>query len=500
MDRDQGQEYKVNILVVDDTPDNLRLLSAMLTAQGYEVRKALNGKMALTACQMVLPDVILLDINMPGVNGYEVCQQLKADKRTCEVPVIFISALDDVLDKVKAFDVGGVDYITKPFYGAEVILRIQNQINLRLLQTKLQEKNFLLQNALDDLKAAQVKQIQNEKMVALGQLVAGIAHEVNNPISFIYGNLEYVGQYVQELVSVISLYQQEYPNSTPKIEQIVQEIDLNFLMHDLKNLLGAMNRGADRIRQIVLALQKFSRLDEALMKSVNIHEGIDSSLVMLQHRLNATTYRPTIVVVKEYGNLPPVTCYASELNQVFMHILNNAIDALESTQGHSEWEMPPPSGGEINKSLSSKSHRRFHRIEENEQKLCEQQMWQWENGEKIRPLHPTNSPTDDVSSITCAPVIRIRTELTDHHTVKISIADNGLGMNESVRLKTFDPFFTTKPVGKGSGLGLAISHQIVVQKHQGQISCNSLPGQGAEFLIEIPVKHPNTEFLLGSKK
>ncbi|MBW4592214.1 MAG: response regulator [Brasilonema angustatum HA4187-MV1] len=497
MHRNQGQEYKGNILVVDDTPDNLRLLSAMLTAQGYEVRKALNGKMALMACQMVLPDVILLDIKMPGVNGYEVCQQLKGDQRTCEVPVIFISALDDVLDKVKAFDVGGVDYITKPFYGAEVILRIENHMNLRLLQTKLQEKNLLLQNALDDLKAAQVKQIQNEKMVALGQLVAGIAHEVNNPISFIYGNLEYVGQYVQELVGMILLYQQEYPHSTPKIKQIVQEIDLNFLMNDLKNLLGAMNRGADRIRQIVLALQKFSRVDEAQMKSVNIHEGIDSTLVMLQHRLKKTTYCPAIVVVKEYGNLPPVTCYASELNQVFLHILNNAIDALESTQGHSEWEMSSPLGGQINKSLSSTSHRRFHRIGKDEHKLCDQQMWQWKDGERIRPLHLTNSPTHDVSSTICAPMIRIRTELADDNTVKISIADNGLGMDESVRARTFDPFFTTKPVGKGSGLGLAISHQIVVQKHQGQISCNSLPGEGAEFIIEIPVKHPNTESTTG---
>ncbi|MBW4626359.1 MAG: response regulator [Brasilonema octagenarum HA4186-MV1] len=493
MHRNQGQEYKGNILVVDDTPDNLRLLSAMLTAQGYEVRKALNGKMGLMACQMVLPDVILLDINMPGVNGYELCQQLKDDERTCEVPVIFISALDDVLDKVKAFDVGGVDYITKPFSVAEVILRIENQINLRLLEIKLQEKNLLLQNALDDLKAAQVKQIQNEKMVALGQLVAGIAHEVNNPISFIYGNLEYVGQYMQELVGVISLYQQEYPHSTPKIEQIVQEIDLNFLMCDLKNLLGAMNRGADRIRHIVLALQKFSRVDEAQMKSVNIHEGIDSTLVMLQHRLKETTYRCPIVVVKEYDdNLPPVTCYASELNQVFLHILNNAIDALESTQAHSKWKMSSCSGGQMNTSLSSASHPKFHRIGEDEHKLCDQDICQWEDGQKIRPLHFTNSPTHDVSSTICPPVIRIRTELADDNTVKISITDNGFGMDESVRSRTFDPFFTTKPVGKGSGLGLAISHQIVVQKHQGQISCNSLPGEGAEFIIEIPVKHPNT--------
>lgn len=483
MDVNKNKEYKGNILVVDDTPDNLRLLSAMLTAQDYEVRKALNGKMALTACQMVLPDVILLDINMPGMDGYEICQQIKADKRTCEVPVIFMSALDDVLDKVKAFDVGGVDYITKPFYGAEVLLRINNQMNLRLLQIKVQEKNFLLQNALDDLKAAQVKQIQNEKMAALGQLVAGIAHEVNNPISFIYGNLEYVGQYVQELVNVISAYQQEYPNPTPHIQRMVKDIDLNFLVNDLRNLIGAMYRGSDRIRQIVLALQKFSRLDEAEIKSVNIHEGIDSCLEMLQHRLRQTAYRPTIVVVREYGSLPPVTCYASELNQVFMHILNNAIDALEGRVARSEW-----------KSVLPTSDRQMDK-----QTLSHGQMTRREDGNTMTPSHLTNSPTHQISSMTFPPQIRIRTELTANHTVKISIADNGLGMDESVRSRTFDPFFTTKPVGEGSGLGLAISQSIIVQKHHGQISCNSLPGQGAELLIEIPVNHAKSDLNSESK-
>ncbi|MBE8971163.1 response regulator, partial [Nostocales cyanobacterium LEGE 12452] len=325
----QTNHQKRNILVVDDTPDNLRLLSAMLTAQGFEVRKALNGKMALTACQMVLPDVILLDINMPGMDGYQVCQQLKADDKTSEVPVIFISALDDVVDKVKAFDVGGVDYIAKPFHGAEVVLRIENQINLRLLQVKLQEKNFLLQQALDNLKASQVQQIQNEKMVALGQLVAGLAHEINNPISFIYGNLQYASQYVEDLVKMIEVYQQEYPKPTPKVQQISKDVDLNFIIKDLQNLIGAMYRGSDRIREIVLALQHFSRHDEAEMKRVNIHEDIENTLVMLQHRLREAGDRPAIVVVKDYGKLPLVTCYASELNQVFMHLLNNAIDAIE---------------------------------------------------------------------------------------------------------------------------------------------------------------------------
>lgn len=420
--------YKGNILVVDDTPDNLRLLSVMLTAQGFEVRKALNGKMALTACQTVLPDVILLDINMPEMDGYQVCQQLKTDEKTREVPVIFISALDDILDKVKAFDVGGADYITKPFHGTEVILRIENQINLRLLQIKLKEKNSLLQEALDNLKAAQVQQIQNEKMVALGQLVAGIAHEVNNPISFIYGNLQYAGEYVKDLVNIIETYQQEYPQPTAKIQKKVKDIDLNYVIKDLQKLLAAMFRGADRIREIVEALQNFSRHDEAIIKKVNIHEGIDSTLLMLEHRLRETTDRPAIVVVKEYGNLPLVSCYVSELNQVFMHILNNAIDALQQSV------------------LQEKT-------------------------------------TDN-------PQIQIRTEVTESDMVKIAIADNGPGIDESVRSRLFDPFFTTKAVGKGSGLGLSISYQVVVQKHRGQITCSSAPGQGAEFVLEIPIAQP----------
>ncbi|MUG94437.1 response regulator [Scytonema sp. UIC 10036] len=439
-----NQEYKANILVVDDTPDNLRLLSAMLTAQGYEVRKALNGKMALTACQMVLPDVILLDINMPGMDGYEVCKQLKVDERTYDIPVIFISALDDVLDKVKAFDVGGVDYITKPFHGAEVLLRIENQINLRFLQHKLKEQNLLLQKTLDELKVAQVQQIQNEKMAALGQMVAGIAHEVNNPISLIYGNIEYVRQYVQQLINVVEVYHEEYPNHTPKIQQTVQDIDLNFLMNDVQKLMGALYRGADRIRQIVLALQNFSRLDEAEMKPVNIHEGIDSTIIMLQHRLKETEHRPGINVTREYSSLPLVNCYPSDLNQVFMHIISNAIDALDRGMGHGAWGME----------ITSDAH---------------------------SPLPVSHCPT-----------IHIQTQLTSNNTVRVSIADNGPGMDESVRTHLFDPFFTTKPVGKGSGLGLSISHQIVVNKHQGNIHCHSSVGKGAEFIIEIPIEQPET--------
>ncbi len=423
---------KLNILVVDDTPDNLRLLSAMLTTQGYEVRKALNGKMALNACKTLRPDLILLDINMPEMDGYEVCQKLKADEINDRVPVIFISALDDVLDKVKAFNVGGSDYITKPFHTAEVISRIENQINLRSLQLKLHKKNVLLQNTLQDLKAAQVQQIQNEKMVALGHLVAGIAHEVNNPINFIYANLEYVSEYVRDLVNLVKAYQQEYPHPGATIQKIEKEIDINFLMNDSQSLMGAMYRGADRIRSIVLALQNFSRHDQALHKRVDIHQGIDSTLLMLQHRLRKTNYRDAIEIVKKYGDLPLITCYASELNQVFMHLLNNAIDALD-----------------------------------------EQAELQAKKAQDLKNAHTICISTN---------------VLKCNSTARISIADNGMGIPDKVRKCIFDPFFTTKPVGKGSGLGLSICYQIIVQKHYGKILCNSTPTEGTEFILEIPLK------------
>lgn len=425
MTRDQASSPKADILIVDDTPHNIRFLSAMLMEQGYNVRKALDGQMALTAVETVAPDLILLDINMSEMNGYEVCKRLKENPQTNAIPIIFLSALDDVVDKVRGFELGASDYITKPFQFEEVLVRLQTQLTIRALQTQLQAQNEQLQQALVNLKNAQTQLVQKEKMVGLGQVVAGVAHEINNPISFISGNLAPARRYIQELFDLIALYQQEYPNPTPPIQKAIEAIDLNFLTTDLRKLIGSMQNGVERIRTVILALRIFSRLDESDIKTVNIHEGIESTLLLLQHRLNGSQHRPEIDIVRDYGKLPLINCYASQLNQVFLNLLNNAIDALNFGAG-------------------------------------------------------------SLASSASVPTIWIATEMSASDTAIIRIKDNGVGIPEEVRSRLFDPFFTTKPVGEGMGLGLSTSYQIIVERHQGRLTCQSLAGQGAEFAVEIP--------------
>ena len=418
--------FKADILMVDDTPDNIRFLSTLLLEQGYNVRKAINGQMALTAVKTVQPDLILLDINMSGMNGYEVCEKLKKDEKTCFVPVIFLSALDDVVDKVKAFQVGGADSITKPFQIEEVLARIDNQLTIQRLQSQLKVQNTQLQQALEDLKKAQAQLIQKEKMVGLVQLAAGMAHEINNAVGFISSNLEPARKYIQDLLNLINLYQQEYPHATLIIQKAIQEIDLDFVSSDIKKLLGSMQTGAERISTISLALRIFSRLHESDIKAVNIHEGIESTLVLLRHRLKQEEKGWEIKISKNYKEIPLITCYASQLNQVFLNLLNNAIDALEDGVGE-------------------------------------------------------NFPESSI------PTIWITTRLSEKGTVMIQIKDNGVGIREELQSRLFEPFFTTKAVGKGSGLGLLTSYEIVVEKHKGTLICHSSPGQGAEFTVEIPV-------------
>jgi predicted ATPase/signal transduction histidine kinase/tRNA A-37 threonylcarbamoyl transferase component Bud32 len=313
---------------------------------------------------------------------------------------------------------------------------------------ELEEKNHSLSITLQELKRTQAQMIHTEKMSSLGRMVAGIAHEINNPVNFIYGNISYTKDYMNDLLGLIELYQEHYPEPLPEIEAEIEAIELEFLKQDLPELLSSMKKGSDRIRNIVVSLRNFSRLDESKLKSVDLHSGINSTLMILQHRLSAelelsleeniaekkSLQRKGIQVIKKYGNLPEVECYSGELNQVFMNVLSNAIDALE---------------------------------------------WSIEQGQFSESTGEESIPT-----------ILISTYLVEGDRVAISITDNGPGMTDEVRGKLFDPFFTTKPVGKGTGLGLSVSYSIVADKHGGKLNCISELGKGTEFIIEIPIKQP----------
>lgn len=419
------------ILIVDDTPDSLRLLEAALTKYGYEVRSTVNGLMALTAAKAIAPDLILLDIKMPDMNGYDVCSALKSSTITCDIPIIFISALDEVFDKVKAFALGGADYITKPFQFEEVLARVDHQLTIRQLtqnlEQRVEERTAQLQQALHELEQAQVQLVQVEKMATLGQLVAAVAHEINNPVGFINGNLSCAKGYIQDLITLLYLYREKFPDPGTEIEQVCEDIELDYLIEDLPSILSSMKQGVDRLFQLSNSLCTFSRMDAHHKVIFNIHDGIESTLLILKYRLKANKERPAIEVNKNYGDLPPLECYPGQLNQVFMNIIANAIDALDEKQGKN--------------------------LDENYR-----------------------------------PAIKIDTKIeADNKTIVICIRDNGIGISTSINNRILENFFTTKPVGKGTGLGLSIAHQIVVEKHGGSLNFSSVPGQGTEFVIELPI-------------
>lgn len=345
---------------------------------------------------------------------------------------------------------------------------------LRSLTQREQEKATQLELALQELQQAQTQLVQQEKMASLGQLVAGVAHEINNPVSFIYGNINPASGYTQDLLHLLELYQQHYPQPVPEIAEQLKIADLEFIAEDFPKLLMSMHNGADRIRQIVLSLNNFSRHDQTELKSVDIHEGIDSTLLILQHRLKSQPDRPEIQVVREYGQLPQVECYPGQLNQVFMNLLSNAIDALEE------------SGCSVQDSACSE------KMAENEQGKIpfnptiriRTEVIEHSSPKSDRTAYPWKTNHDSLD----APTQPKSPEEPGHSSsVVIYIADNGSGMKTDVHQQIFNPFFTTKPPGKGTGLGLSISYHIVSDRHNGQLFCRSAQGQGAEFVIEIPL-------------
>lgn len=342
----------------------------------------------------------------------------------------------------------------------ELVERKAAEAALRQSETQLKQQATQLKQTLHELKQTQAQLIQSEKMSSLGQLVAGVAHEINNPVSFIYGNLAPASQYAKDLLNLLKLYQKYLPKPPEEIQEEADAIELDFLIEDLPKLLASMKMGADRIRDLVLSLRNFSRHDQAQKKPVDIHEGIDNTILILQHRLKEECSRPPIQIIKEYGDLPEVDCYAGQLNQVFMNLISNAIDALEEYNSKRSLEEINRDRSKITISTSLK----------NEQGSIKNDF------DFINPCLVNLAPS----------------------SVIIRISDNGPGIPEAIQQRIFDPFFTTKPVGQGTGLGLSISYQVVVERHGGQLKCVSTPGKGTEFIVEIPLQKVEQESVLGA--
>lgn len=364
------------------------------------------------------------------------------------IPVEWQDFLNAVDDAYSQFDADHILIERSLDLSSEELLQANHQLR-QLLKTvegrtdELTRANIELQKALTDLQKAQIHLIQAEKMSSLGQLIAGIAHEINNPVNFIHGNLQYLDQYATNLLTFIELSQQCCSNTTPEMASMAEEIELEFIKTDLPKIINSMEIGTNRIREIVLSLRNFSHMDKAELKLADIHQGIENALLILNHRLRFKSNSQQIQIIKQYGDLPLVNCYPGQLNQVFLNILANAIDALE----------------------------------------------EYQSGTVIDPT------SEELASI-CIRSNVIDNYINDQHHeryVEITIADNGNGMPESIQQQIFNPFFTTKPVGKGTGMGMAISYQIITERHHGKLTCVSKEGKGTEFIIQIPINSSKSQ-------
>ncbi len=448
------------ILIVDDNSANLAVLSKSLKDFGCRVRVAMDGETALTQAASDRPALILLDVMMPGIGGFETCRRFKSNPDLMEIPIIFMTALADVENKAKGLSLGAVDYITKPFQREEVIARVKVHLKIsELLQTLRQQNKQMaieverreraeaqlkainsqlesrikvgdsaLTQANEHLQQAQDQVVQREKLSALGKLVAGVAHEINNPIGCITSNMSFVSNYTQQLLEHIAVQQAVIETSDKNnksaekqlVEDHAEEIELDYIVEDFSKLIESMATSGDRIKTISQSLRTFARTDKTHKQDYDLHKGIDGTLLILRHRLKADGDRPEIVVDKHYGQLPKINCYPGQINQVFMNVLANAIDALE---------------------------------------------------ERAR-----NDQT---------PTISIETGLVGE-LIEIKITDTAGGMSEAVRKRIFESQFTTKTAGKGTGLGLSIAQKIVTENHGGQMECASTMGKGTTFRITLP--------------
>lgn len=411
------------ILVVDDEVSLERLIKQRfrksIRDRELEFIFAHNGKEALEKLAEESPiAVILTDINMPEMDGLTLLEKLSELEGNLTLKTVVVSAYGDLQNIRTAMNRGAFDFLTKPIDFDD----LEITINRTLEYVQKMKQN------LKALHQAQAQLIQSEKMVSIGQLVAGVAHEINNPIGFISGNIDHIEIYIRELLNILQLYQTELPNPSDVLQEKIEKVELDFVIEDLPKLVASMKEGTERIRNISTSLRTFSRSDTVQKVPFNIHEGIESTLMILMHRLKGNKDRPEIKVIKDYGELPLVECYPGQLNQVFMNILANAIDMFD--------EM---------------------------------------------------AQTKSVAELKATPQqITIRTTI-DTNQVQIEIFDNGKGMTEEVKAQIFDHLFTTKGVGKGTGLGLAIARQIVVDKHGGSLEVQSTLGEGTKFCIRLPI-------------
>lgn len=421
------------ILVVDDNPTNLSVLKQALKDAGFQVRLAEDGESALEQVHRAPPVLILLDVQMPIMNGFETCTRLKENPQTRDIPVIFMTALADISNKLEGLSLGAVDYITKPFEQQEVLARVLVHWRMRKLTQDLKHMTETLEQQVIErtasLQQAQVRLVQQEKLSALGELVAGVAHEMNNPIGCLVSNIPPAKEYTSVLLQALALYQTEVKHPSTQLQQALEELDLEFVLEDLPKLLNSMQVSTERIKDISIALRTFSRTDNTVKIPFDLHQGLDSTLLILQHRLKASNKKSPIQLIKNYGKLPSVECYPGQINQVFMNLLANAIDALEEP-------------------------RKIHNESRNSYSNC----------------------------------ITITTDVKNEQMVTICIADNGIGMTADTRKHIFDYLFTTKEIGKGTGLGLAIARQIIVEKHGGEIDVRSIVGKDTEFIVTLPIK------------
>lgn len=427
------------VLVVDDNPHNLSVISDCLDAANLEVLIAKSGESALEKVAYAMPDIILLDIMMPGLSGFDTCEKLKQNPGTTNIPIIFMTALADTETKVRAFQLGAADYVTKPFHEAEILARVKTHLKLhQALQTvkktnttlgdKIHQQTLTeekLRSTLAELQTTQSKLIQAEKLSGLGKMVGGIAHEMNNPLTFIDGNLPPMTRYFQDMETALKLYQELDCVVPQHIQESLDAIDLDFIFHDIPSIFQAMKVGTTRLANIIKELRNFAHLDQATEKNIDIHQALDHTLLVVKHRLQASSYRAAITLSKDYRFSPNnIRCYPQLLNQTLFQLLTNAIDAIDDK---------------------------------------------------------ANDFLGDT-----LPEIKITTQQQESFLV-INITDNGIGIAPEDYPHIFDPFFTTKPAGQGIGLGLSTAHQ-TVERHQGSLHCQSVLNQGTTFEMCLPLR------------